>query len=192
MPAFTKEQHKRLSSMSLLFIVVPLINAAGIVLLFFKSELDLQQLRTEIGLVRREGDVGYVTQRECSTDIADLTRLDASTSQAVIEQSRIMTTGLGYVVMGSSQCQANYELGEAQRITDPDSGDYIGIEQDLKIGGSSAGQILSQTPVSYKMHPSPYPKMAFRNEKLVVTYSMRKNLNFYDLPGCTIFIAQEP
>ena len=195
MPATNNnDQRKHLSSMSMLFIILPLINAAGIVLLFFKSELDLQQIRTEIGLVSRKDDVSYVTQKECATDAVDLSRVDAlnaSTTSAVV-QSRIMTTGLGYVVMGSSACRANYALGEARRITDPKSGDYMGIEQDLVIGGSTAGQVLSQTPTGFTTHPSPYSKLAFRDEKLVVTYSFKKNLSLYDLPGCTIFLAPEP
>jgi hypothetical protein len=55
-----------------LLVMLLIVNAAGILLLFLKSELDVQQVRNEIGLVWREGQVGYVTQSQCSQDVEDI------------------------------------------------------------------------------------------------------------------------
>lgn len=170
-----------------------LLNVAGVFLLFGKSELDVQQVRNEIGIVRRAGEVANITEVECSQGLREEAAIaGVSTTGTNHGISRIVATGIGYVVRTNNICRGAYTLTNERRLPSSQNGEYVGLVSDLLIGGSMAGQVLSQTYDQYEtLHPANFNKVAFRDDKLAVSY-MLKDLSDFDLPGCVVAITRSP
>lgn len=176
-----------------LLLVLMLLNVGGVFLLFAKSELDVQQIRAEVGIVRRAGEVANITEVECADGIRDESGSpEVSTTGTNRGVSRIVATGIGYVVRTNGACRGAYSLTNERRLPSEQDGEYVGLVSDLLIGGSPAGQILSQTSDQFNQaHPAHFTKVAFRDEKLAVSYAI-KDLSLFDLPGCAVAITRAP
>jgi hypothetical protein len=172
-----------------LLIALMLLNMGGVILLFVKDELDVQQLRSEIGIVRSAAEISNVTEVACSQGLRE--GAEAAATANGQDLSRVAATGLGYVVRTNGSCRGVYTLAEEERMPDPQSGEYLGVVSELRIGGSTAGQILSQTAAQHVRFNSPFAKTAFNDGKLVVSYTL-KDLSSFDLPGCAVAITEAP
>lgn len=172
-----------------LLIALMILNVGGVMLLFVKDELDMQQLRNEIGIVRSSAEIANVTEVACSQGLRN--GAEAAAVANGQDLSRIVATGLGYVVRTNGSCRGTYTLADEERMPDPQSGEYLGVVSELRIGGSSVGQILSQTAAQHARFSSPFAKTAFNDGKLAVSYTL-KDISSFDLPGCAVAITEAP